>query len=132
MIKNGRFCKYNGNEFKVNRDGDGNMLILTTDSQLIDSTFVDKYGSGVYSKKVSGEELEEVYSCQTYGIVGDVRVNVEKENEEYYLVGTGDCKVAEVLGLQRCDKYYYEGKIEKDKVEVVEEKKPLLVNELKK
>ena len=23
-IKNGRFCIYNGNEFKVNRDSDGN------------------------------------------------------------------------------------------------------------
>lgn len=126
MIKNGRFCKYNGNEFKVNRDSDGNMLILTTDTQLIDSTFVDKYGSGVYSKKVSGEELEEIYSYQTYGIVGDVRVNVEKEKDEYYFVGTSDCKVAEVLGLQRCDKYYYEGKIEKSKVELVEEKKEMM------
>ena len=25
-IKNGRFCIYNGNEFKVNRDSDGNTI----------------------------------------------------------------------------------------------------------
>ena len=29
MIRNGKFCKYHGNEFKVNRDSDGNTIILT-------------------------------------------------------------------------------------------------------
>ena len=29
------------------------------------------------------------------------KVNVEKENQEYYFVGTADCKVAGALGLQR-------------------------------
>ena len=29
-IKNGRFCIYSGNEFKVNRDSDGNTIILKT------------------------------------------------------------------------------------------------------
>ena len=76
-IKNGRFCIYNGNEFKVNRDSDGNIIILTKNDKIMDSTFIDKNGSGVY------------------------KVNVEKENEEYYFVGTADCKVAGALGLQR-------------------------------
>ena len=57
-IKNGRFCIYNGNEFKVNRDSDGNIIILTKNDKIMDSTFIDKYGSGVYSKKVSLEEIE--------------------------------------------------------------------------
>ena len=26
MIKNAKFCKYHGSEFKVNRDSDGNKL----------------------------------------------------------------------------------------------------------
>ena len=50
-IKNGRFCIYNGNEFKVNRDSDGNTIILTKNDKIIDATFIDKNGSGVYSKK---------------------------------------------------------------------------------
>lgn len=50
-IKNGRFCIYNGNEFKVNRDSDGNTIILTKNDKIMDSTFIDKNGSGVYSKK---------------------------------------------------------------------------------
>ena len=40
MIKNGRFCIYNGNEFKVNRDSDGNTIILTKNDKIMDSTFM--------------------------------------------------------------------------------------------
>ena len=100
-IKNGRFCIYNGNEFKVNRDSDGNIIILTKNDKIMDSTFIDKYGSGVYSKKVSLEEIEELYRYATYAVINYYKVNVEKENQEYYFVGTADCKVAEALGLQR-------------------------------
>ena len=100
-IKNGRFCIYNGNEFKVNRDSDGNIIILTKNDKIMDSTFIDKNGSGVYSKKVSLEEIEELYRYATYAVINNYKVNVEKENEEYYFVGTADCKVAGALGLQR-------------------------------
>ena len=85
-IKNGRFCIYNGNEFKVNRDSDGNTIILTKNDKIIDSTFIDKYGSGVYSKKVSLEEIEELYRYATYAVINNYKVNVEKENQEYYFV----------------------------------------------
>ena len=100
-IKNGRFCIYNGNEFKVNRDSDGNIIILTKNDKIMDSTFIDKNGSGVYSKKVSLEEIEELYRYATYAVINNYKVNVEKENQEYYFVGTADCKVAGALGLQR-------------------------------
>mgnify|MGYP003487259283 CR=1 FL=1 len=100
-IKNGRFCIYNGNEFKVNRDSDGNTIILTKNDKIMDSTFIDKNGSGVYSKKVSLEEIEELYRYATYAVINNYKVNVEKENQEYYFVGTADCKVAGALGLQR-------------------------------
>ena len=36
-----------------------------------------------------------------------------------------DCKVAEALELQRCDKYYYEGKFPKQDVEIIEEKEKI-------
>ena len=48
-----------------------------------------------------------------------------RENEEYYFVGTADCKVAGALGLQRCDKYYYEGKFPKQDVEIIEKKEKI-------
>ena len=30
MIKNGEFCVYNGNEYELNEDTDGNLIIITT------------------------------------------------------------------------------------------------------
>ena len=125
MIRNGKFSIYNGNEFKVNRDSDGNTIILTENDKIIDSTFTDKYGSGVYSKKVSLEEVEKLYRYATYAVINNYKVNVEKENGKYYFVGTADCKAAEALGLQRCDKYYYEGKLQKHDVEIIEEKEKI-------
>ena len=123
--KNGEFCIYNDNEYELNEDSDGNLIIITTNRAIIDETFVDKYNSGVYSKVILPNEIGEAYDCQTYGVIKGSRVNVEKENEEYYFVGTADCKVAEALGLQRCDKYYYEGKFPKQDVEIIEEKEKI-------
>lgn len=125
MIKNGEFCIYNGKEYELNGDNDGNLVIITTNREIIDATFIDEYNSGVYSKIILPNEIQEAYEYRTYGIIKGITVNVEKENEEYYFVGTGDCKVAEILGLSRCDKYYYEGKFDKKQVEIVEEKKEL-------
>ena len=99
MIKNGEFCIYNGNEYELNEDNDGNLIIITTNRAIIDATFVDEYSSGVYSKVISPNEIQEAYERRAYGVIKDSRVNVEKENEEYYFVGTADCKVAEALGL---------------------------------
>ena len=84
-IKNGRFCIYNGNEFKVNRDSDGNTIILTKNDKIIDATFIDKNGSGVYSKKVSLEEIEELYRYATYAVINNYKVNVEKKMKNIIL-----------------------------------------------
>ena len=33
MIKNGEFCVYNGNEYELNEDNDGNLIIMLHPSQ---------------------------------------------------------------------------------------------------
>ena len=35
MIKNGEFCVYNGNEYELNEDNDGNLIIITTNSEIM-------------------------------------------------------------------------------------------------
>lgn len=47
---------------------------------------------------------------------------IRKEYDNAFLVGTNDCKLAEELNLERVDKYGYEEKVEKDKIEIVMEK----------
>lgn len=125
MIKNGRYGVYKNMEYKINEDMEGNLLIITSEKEKIDSSFVDKFKTGVYSKVINSSELESAYEVRMYGLVDGCKVNVTKENEEYYFIETGDCKVAEILGLSRCDKYYYEGKVDKNKTEIFEEKKEL-------
>ncbi len=122
MIKNGVYCLFNNAVYKYSRDIEGNTLIITKDKSKIDSSFVDKYDSGVYSKKINKEEIKEVYKIHTIGKVGDLKVNVEKELDESYIVGTNNSEIAKQLGLERCDKYYYQGKILKKDIIISEEK----------
>ena len=106
MIKNGEFCIYNDNEYELNEDSDGNLIIITTNRAIIDETFVDKYNSGVYSKVILPNEIGEAYDCQTYGVIKGSRVNVEKENEEYYKILYNN-KMVGFIGIKNYEKEIY-------------------------
>lgn len=47
---------------------------------------------------------------------------MEKELEDSFVVGTSELKIAQQLGLKRCDKYYHRGIILKKDISVSEEK----------
>lgn len=122
MVRNGIFCIYNGLEYQYSKNVQGDTLIITQDKSKIDSFFIDKYGSGVYSKKINIEEIKEIYEIYTFGKIGNLKVNIENELEDCYIVGTSNLQIAEKLGLKRCDKYYHQGKILKKDIIVTEEK----------
>ena len=56
-----------------------------------------------------------------------IRLVLGKSWKIPFFVGTGDRKIADILGLNRTDKYLYEKEIAKDKIEVVQEKKKIEV-----
>ncbi len=122
MKTNGKYAKYNGNVYMLSRDMNGNRLILTKNKKDIDNSFADVYGSGIFSKKIELDDLEEIYSIETYGLVDNQKVYIVKEDEGMYLVGTNDCKVADKIGLKRVDKYGYEGWLNSNLVQIIEEK----------
>jgi hypothetical protein len=122
MIKNGYYCLYNNIEYEINNDMDDNTLIITQDKTKIDSSFIDDYNSGVYSKKIDEKLIKEIYKIHTFGKIGNLIVNIENELEDCYIVGTSNLEIAEKLGLKRCDKYYHQGKILKKDLIVIEEK----------
>lgn len=122
MIKNGLYCKMNNNEYKLSKNIKGDTLIITKNKRIIDETFIDKYGSGVYTKFVEEKELDEIYEINTIGKIGELVVNVEKEFEDSYLVGTSNLEIAQKLGLEQRDKYYHQGKILKENIIIKEEK----------
>lgn len=122
MIKNGHYCIYNDIEYEINSDIDGNTLLITQDKTKIDSSFIDEYNSGVYSKNIDEKQIKEIYKIHTFGQIGNLKVNVENELEDCYIVGTSNLEIAKKLGLERCDKYYHQGKILKKDIIITEEK----------
>lgn len=57
MIKNGRYGVYKNMEYKINEDMEGNLLIITSEKEKIDSSFVDRFKTGVYSKIINSSKL---------------------------------------------------------------------------
>ena len=52
-------------------------------------------------------------------------MNIRTENEQKYLIGTSDAAKAQLLNLDRTDKYFYEKWVPKDEVETFEVKKAI-------
>lgn len=125
MIKKGDYCTYNNNEYELTGNMDGDLLILTTDYSLATDGFIDKYNSGVYTKKVDFEEISNCYHIRPYGIYRKERVNVRIKKGDLVHIGTPDASLAKVLGLDRTDKYYYEKWVPIDEVQLFEERKEI-------
>ncbi len=131
MIKSGKYATYGANEYILNIDMNGNHVIITSNKDYIDDSFVDKYGSGVYSKIIELVQLDEIYSITAYGIVNGERVAVIQERDGSYYVETSDCEKGNRLKLERVDKYGYGGWIHSDDIEIIEEKHYLKIKEEK-
>ena len=131
MIKSGKYATYGGNEYILNIDMNGNHVIITSNKDYIDDSFVDKYGSGVYTKIIELAQLDEIYSITIYGIVNGEKVAVIQERDGSYYVETPDCEKGNRLKLERVDKYGYGGWIHSDDIEIIEEKKYLKIKEEK-
>lgn len=122
MIKSGKYALYKGNEYELSEDVDDNNIIITTNDAIIDDTFEDRYGTGIFSKIVDLSQLDKVFVITSYGIIDGDRVLIRKEKNGKLLVGTTDCKVGEKLKLERVDKYGYEGWWDVSLVQVIEDK----------
>jgi hypothetical protein len=121
MIRNGEYCLYKNREYEFTRDMDGNLLIVSENPQMVKEGFINKLKSCVYSKKVKSDELSNCYQVTTKGEIKGQIVNVSKQHKNKYYVGTSNTKVAQKLGLERTDKYYYEKWVPKNEVEIFED-----------
>lgn len=83
---------------------------------LVDSTFSDDEGNGVFEKPVAADALESVYENRTAATVRGVDADYIMEDDGMVCLGTSDSFIAKELGMGRADKYYYEGMFPKDKV----------------
>lgn len=125
MIRNGDYCLYKDMEYEFIEDMDGNLLIISEDSLLLNEGFIDKRGGGVYSKIVNHSELSNCYQISSRGKIKGELVNVSRQDGDKYFVGTSNSTVAQKLGLERTDKYYYDKWVPKSEVEIFEERKEI-------
>ncbi|MBC1541934.1 hypothetical protein HCA33_03970 [Listeria seeligeri] len=123
MPKKGRFVIWGNKEYKIVNENTNNILIMTSDADAINSGFIDKYGSGVYTKWIEKEEISDIYPLALYkGNKFDVQ---ENEKDGKFNLGTGHEEIAQELGFKAVDKYYFIKWVPKNEVEIIEERKVL-------
>lgn len=123
MIKQGTFVKVKGEEYEIMRVmQSGQSRIIAQKPSQVDERFTDLYGTGVYSREVSQDEIEEKYRYETYALCEGDQLSVRMAKDGKVLVGTSDCDVAAKHKLERTDKYFYEGWLPEGMVELVTKK----------
>ena len=123
MYRFGWYATYKGNEYEFNRDMDKNSIIFTGDIKLTDESFNYNHKAGFYRKIVDFKELSNVYCVSSFVIIDGNKFLIVNENNENYLIETGDREIAEKFGLEMVDKGCYEKWIPKEGVQIIEEKK---------
>jgi hypothetical protein len=126
MIKNGYYGIYEGKEYKVSEDENGNFSVITKDINKCDESFKTIYPGNVYKKQINLKELEEYYYIESRAIYKNKPFNImsnEKDGKVY--LGAGDAKLAREFNFDRTDKYYYEKWVPKEDVEIIEERKDI-------
>lgn len=127
MLKSGDYALVNNHEYEIYDNGDNTFNLVTNDPQSIKEGFSKDNFSNTFVKTINIKDLKNVYSIKTYGKYKNVEINVHKENENHYLIGTSDSSIGNTLGLDRTDKYYYEKWVPKEEVQLFEVKKPIIL-----
>lgn len=125
MLKKGLYGFYKEVEYSITVDMDNNLKIMTDEKEKTDSTFVDTYQSGVYTKIVKPNELVDCVSVTPFGIIKGEKVQILQEKENKYQVATGALLVASNLNLPRIDRDSWLGWVPKGEVTLSEEITPI-------
>ncbi|MFS0864284.1 hypothetical protein [Fredinandcohnia sp. 179-A 10B2 NHS] len=127
MARKGNYTNYNGKEYKIVRTKESEIFLLSNDNQDVEKGF-EKYAEGVYQKKVNESELTDVFYVHPVGKYKghefDVIVN---QSGDKVNLGTNNAKLAEELGFNRTDKFYYEKVVSADEVVIDEIKKSTVI-----
>lgn len=123
MIRKGFYGIYQGIEYELTEDMDGNLQIMTEDKGKINSHFKDTYNSGLFTKTINKSELSDFYYIRPRAEYKGEKFNVStRQKDNSILLGTKDENLAKNMGFERTDKYYYERWVPISEVKLVEEK----------
>ncbi|GGB67773.1 hypothetical protein [Fictibacillus barbaricus] len=126
MIKRGKYTSYNNKEYSIGKEGDDWVNLVSKDSKDLNNGFqphpLDK---AVFVKKVSRNKLDKIYKITPYAIYKGYKLSIGGETDGKILLGTGEVKIADALGFNRTDKYFYEKWIDNKDLKIMEEKEIL-------
>lgn len=124
MIRNDIYCLYKGKEYRLVHMVDGTYEIVTKNQFDVDETF-DFYQNEIYRKQVELEEVEEVYSINSFAVYrGDI-FGVSRSLGVDVELYTSNIDLAVENRMNQIGKSEYVKIVSQSEVEVFVEKKPL-------
>lgn len=122
MYKSGDFAMFNNKEYEFYLNEDNTCNLVTDDPSSVNDGFLKDNLTNRYVKKVDISSIQEAYTIVMIGKYKNMELNIHKEKDGLYLIGTTDAKIANQLNLERIDKYYYQGWISSKKLTVTLQK----------
>ncbi|PEZ82340.1 hypothetical protein [Bacillus sp. AFS017274] len=124
MIRKRKYAMHNGSEYSFNLLEDKSIRLISHKQAELSQGFkhLDK---NIYIKNVSVEEVENLFKINTKAkYKGELFITSEERKTGKVLLDTTNTELAKKKGFERTDKYMYSKSVERDEVEIIEERKP--------
>ena len=124
-MRKGTYAVYKGVEYKAGLIDSNVISLHSHNSEDVSKGFsLSKWG--IYTKRVSKNELDEVYSISPHAIYQGYDFGVYREEEDRLLLFTGDYTAYKKFDMKMIDRGVYEKWVNKsDITSVYERKQPL-------
>lgn len=124
MIRNDIYCLYKGKEYRLVHKAVGTYEIVTKNQFDVDEAF-DFYQNEIYRKQVELDEVEEVYSINSFAVYNGDIFGVSRSLGVDVELYTSNIDLAVENRMNQIGKGEYVKIVSQSEVEVFEEKKPL-------
>ncbi|WP_375090988.1 hypothetical protein ACDZ29_12970 [Peribacillus sp. RS7] len=124
MIRKGKYAIHNGSEYSFSLLEDKSIRLISHKHADLSQGF-KHLDENIYIKNVSVEEVENLFKINSKAIYkGEMFPASEERNNGKVLLDTTNTELAKKMGFERTDKYMYSKSVERDEVEIIEERKP--------
>lgn len=122
-MKDGQFAVYRGVEYSAGYEGNGLVLLRSTDPKTLKNGFrkyIKQNGDVIYVKRVKESKLTEYYTIRTKAIYMGYELEVvdEKDDTVSIVAMGGDYRVWLGLGMVCIDRGVYQKWVNRDEVEI--------------
>ena len=127
MIRGGKYALYHGKEYRFVGPKGNYIELVSHNKEDINDGF-SYYAEGVFIKNVSLEEVENLFKISSKArYKGELFPVSEEGKTGKVLLDTTNTELAKKMGFERTDKYMYSKYVNWDEVEIIEQRKPYLL-----